>query len=360
MTARLCYSIASKHELDLSETRKALITFLFAKKMRGTFLVRIDDSENQDPNLHRYQGVYDDLAWLNLAADESPINPNPLYAPYLQSEKLSVYQRYLDVLEKMGVTYQKVPPRAAKTSDFDIRPAVYLRVKDAHQTSFSDLILGKIAISRLNFNDWMIVRSDGLPTFEFASMIDDHIMNISHVIRDVDQLPNMGHYLILFSYLNWPLPSFAHLPSLRRFKNSQSDGDMVFSKIATLREDGYLPEAICNYFYDLDFVEDAKLEIKLFSDLANSFDLRKIFLGKLVFDFESLRHLNALYIKELSASEFRSFITPFIKNLVNDVLGEDYLIELATLFKKQISHGREILDYCLPFIDEQPLFTPSQ
>jgi len=191
-------------------------------------------------------------------------------------------------------------------------------------------------------------------------MIDDHIMNISHVIRDVDQLPNMGHYLILFSYLNWPLPSFAHLPSLRRFKNSQSDGDMVFSKIATLREDGYLPEAICNYFYDLDFVEDAKLEIKLFSDLANSFDLRKIFLGKLVFDFESLRHLNALYIKELSASEFRSFITPFIKNLVNDVLGEDYLIELATLFKKQISHGREILDYCLPFIDEQPLFTPSQ
>lgn len=355
MIARLRFSSRDGSHLNFSELRKAFIIYLLTKKMHGTYIFRLDNAQQREENSNNINSyAFEDLNWLGLIADESPLNPNPALSPYVQSERHDIYQRYVNKLLAMQMAYKKIPPKQMGASLSEIHPATYFRMSSFDDVAIADLRLGKIAHEKFNMHDWMIMASDGQFTSEFAAMIDDHLMNITHVVCELDNLPNLGRFVSLYRALNWSIPAFLHLTNLK-FENGSEEINVL-----RLRDDGYLPEAICNYLYNLDIIDAPSDLIVSLEYLIKGFDIKKMKNGHQLFDIKVLRKINSAYIKQMNTANYATFIRPFINPFINDIYSDDDLLKLAAVFKTQISYGREIEHYLRPFLLKVPDFTPRE
>jgi glutamyl/glutaminyl-tRNA synthetase len=205
---RVIFSSSDGTHLNLNDLRRSFIAYMLAKKYHGSYIFRLDNIQQKgekNSNLKLY--AYEDLVWLGLNADESPLNPNPIFSPYVQSERLDIYQRYIDKLLAMQVAYKRY--RQEKGASLtETRPAIYFRMGSLGDSAITDLRLEKIPLEKMDTRDWVIVNGSGQPTVEFAAMVDDHLMYITHIISESDNLSNFGRYIALYRALNGQSPPF--------------------------------------------------------------------------------------------------------------------------------------------------------
>lgn len=355
MSSRVRFSSQDGQHLDFLELRKAFLCFLVAKKTRGQLIFRVDNVMDKRPLLlNQPITALDNLSWLGLIPDESPLNPNLNFAPYVQNERLDIYQRYAATLLSLGKAYKKMAAVDNPVFNSELRPVLYFKMS-GFSDGFTDLLMGKVPGKRLNSNDWMIINASGFPTRDFAAIIDDHLMNITHIVFEEKQLPNASKYLSLCNALNWTIPDFIHLPDVKigdENKNSQF--------VSHLQEEGYLPEAICSYLYELDVHEYEKGNFETISEIINDFEIKKILANKKVFSLETLRKINGALIKKTSDIAYATFIRPFVSPFINETYSDEYLLKLAVLYQTQISYGSELKEYLVPFLLEKPSFSPIE
>ncbi len=341
--------------LHIGTARTSLYNFLFARHVRGTYVLRVEDTDTARSTPEFERDIIDNLHWLGITWDEGPqvaggadIGP---YGPYRQSQRMDRYaaeaQRLLasghafycyctpEELEavRRGQEARKEAPRyngrcrsltGAERAAFEAegrRPAIRFRVPD-ERVVFDDVVRGRVEIEADALGgDRVIVRSDGSPLYHFTVAVDDHAMEISHVIRGEDHLSNTPLHILLFRALGYPEPVFAHLPLILNPDRTKMSKRKSQTAISAYREQGYLPETLVNFLAFLGWSPGTEEEIFTLEQLTRRFELGAVHKGGAVFDKDRLDHLNGVYIRALSDDELARRLHPFVpQGLTDDVL----------------------------------------
>ncbi len=340
----------------------SLFNLAFARQQGGQFLLRVEDTDRARFRADSEQQVYDTLHWLGLDWDEGPDIGGPC-APYRQSERLDTYQPHVDTLLADGRAYhcwcsaqrltemredqqkRKVPTgydrlcvgkteaERAALPGFSPTPVVRMLVPDDVPLSFVDLIRGEVSAPRPD--DQVILKGDGFPTYHLAVVVDDHLMGITHVVRGEEWISSTPKHLLLFDWLGWERPQFAHMPLLRNVDKSKiSKRKNPAARLTWFQEQGYLPEALLNFLGLLGYsLPEADKEIFSFEEMSASFDWKRVNTVGPVFDLDKLGWLNGHYVRELSEADFAERALPFLQRagLVAEPATADELAALASV-----------------------------
>ncbi len=357
--------------LHLGNARTAIFSYLFARHHRGKFILRIEDTDLERSTKEFEAMLLEDLKWLGLDWDEF----------YRQSERFDIYREYAQRLIELGHAYpcfctpeelslerqeaekKGIPYRySGKCRALDKKEVeelkesgksytIRFKVPYGEYVVFEDLIKGHIAINTDDFGDFVIIRSDGTPTYNFVVVIDDALMGITHVIRGEDHIPNTPKQILIYRALGFDVPKFAHLPVILgedRSKLSKRHGAV---SVRNYREEGYLPQALFNYLCLLGWSppQEGK-EIYSKEELIEIFDLKDINTSPAVFSKEKLRWMNGVYIREvISLEELIDGITPFLKQAGYDISDRDYLKRVLEKTRDSFETFKEAVDRLQPF-----------
>jgi glutamyl-tRNA synthetase len=348
--------------------RTALFNWLFARHTGGKFIVRIEDTDVTRKVKGAVKAILDSLQWLGLDWDEGP-EVGGKYGPYVQSERLELYKEAAERLISQGDAYycycspqrlegmraeqvkRKQPPgydrycrnlspeERAKREAEGITPVVRFKTPLEGQTRFHDLIYGEVAFENSTIDDFVLLKSDGYPTYHLANVVDDHAMKISHVIRAEEWLSSTPRHRLLYQALGLEPPQFAHLPMILgtgRAKLSKRHGAV---SILEYQEQGYLPEAMVNFLALLGWSLDDKTELMSRQELVQNFSLERIGRTGAIFNREKLDWMNGVYIRNLTAEEFFAAVQPYLmmdeaagKALIAD---EEYVRDILPLIQER-------------------------
>lgn len=386
---RVRFAPAPTGIMHLGNVRAALLNFLFAKKMNGTFVLRIEDTDAQrnfDIGAHH---ILNDLKWLSLFHDEGPGVPD-MNVSYFQSERTSLYQEQLMVLQERNLVYRcfcspdqlekkrerqralKQPPRYDRTCFNMTTENIINRLEN--KTPFVwrlyldhtlpvviyDLAHGNITFDMANFSDFPLTRQDGSFTFIFSNFVDDLLMKITHVFRGEDHLSNSANQAVLYHYFNAPLPIFWHLPIITNIEGKKlSKRDFGFS-LHDLRQAGFLPEAINNYLAIIG--GSYKNEIMSQQELIEAVNFDSIqSTGHIKYDVEKLRWINHQWIIRLSAEELLERCKPALFEAYPhaQTLEPDHLLALTQAVKTDLVTTHDIISE-LSFYFITPQITHAQ
>jgi glutamyl-tRNA synthetase len=318
----------------------SLFNLAFARRHGGQFVLRIEDTDRARFRADSEAQIYETLRWLGLQWDEGPDIGGP-YAPYRQSERLDTYQPYVEQLLADGHAYrcwcsqerlaqmreqQRKEKRPTgydrlclgKTEDerkalggFTETPVVRMLVPDDPPLSFVDLIRGEVSAPRPD--DQVILKADGFPTYHLAVVVDDHLMGITHVVRGEEWISSTPKHLLLYSWLGFPTPGFAHMPLLRNTDKSKiSKRKNPAARLTWFVEEGYLPEALLNFLALLGYGAPEGSEVFTFAEFSASFEWSRVNTVGPVFDLDKLNWLNGQYIRELDPADFRSRLQTYV------------------------------------------------
>ena len=324
----------------------SMFDLAFARQQGGRFLLRIEDTDRARLQEDSERQIFDTLHWLGLTWDEGPDIGGPC-APYRQSERLETYRPFVQRLLDAGHAYQcwcsaerltamredqqrrKVPTGydrlcLGKTRDeraalpgFSETPVVRMHIPDDVETSFVDLIAGRIDAPVPD--DQVILKADGFPTYHLAVVVDDHLMGITHVVRGQEWISSTPKHLLLYRWLDLEPPAFAHMPLLRDERKAKiSKRKSPWARLTWFREQGYLPEALVNFLALQGYppiVEDdgTEREVFTFEEFAARFDWAKVNPAGSIFNLDKLDWLNGVWIRELPLGEFASRLLPFLE-----------------------------------------------
>ena len=331
--------------------RTALFNWLFARHHGGTFILRIEDTDMNRKVEGAVEALLDSLRWLGMDWDEGP-EVGGEYGPYFQSQRLPLYKKAAEQLIAQGDAYccycsperlklmreeqqkRKQPPgydrlcrnlgpaeRAKKEAE-GITPVVRFKVPREGQTRFNDLIRGEVVFENSNIDDFVLLKSDGYPTYHLANAVDDHLMEITHVMRAEEWLSSTPRHILLYDALGYEPPLFAHLPDVLgtdRSKLSKRHGAVA---VTEFRDKGYLPDAMVNFLALLGWSKDDKTDVMSREDMIASFSLERVSPTAAIFNREKLDWMNGVYIRNLSADGFFNAVKPF---LAKDTLAASYL-----------------------------------
>ena len=320
----------------------SLFNLAFARQQGGRFVLRVEDTDRARFQADSEQQVYDTLAWLGLEWDEGPDKGGP-YAPYRQSERLETYKPFVDQLLADGHAYhcwctgerlqqmredqqkRKVPTgydRLCVGKTYEQRaalggaqetPVVRMLVPADPPLHFNDLIRGEINAPMPD--DQVILKGDGFPTYHLAVVVDDHLMGITHVVRGEEWISSTPKHLLLFDWLGWERPQFAHMPLLRNVDKSKiSKRKNPAARLTWFQEQGYLPAALLNFLGLLGYSLPSEQEIFSFAEMSASFDWTRVKTVGPVFDLDKLGWLNGHYIRELAPEDFQQRLVPFLRD----------------------------------------------
>ncbi|MCW2665613.1 MAG: glutamyl-tRNA synthetase [Frankiales bacterium] len=319
----------------------ALFNLAFARQQGGAFVLRVEDTDRARFQADSEQQVYDTLRWLGLDWDEGPDKGGP-YAPYRQSERLETYRPYAEQLIEAGHAYlcwcsgerltamredqqkRKVPTgydrlchgkteqERAELPGFSPNPVVRMLVPENPPLHFVDLVRGEVAAPRPD--DQVLLKADGFPTYHLAVVVDDHLMGITHVVRGEEWISSTPKHLLLFDWLGWERPQFAHMPLLRNGDKSKiSKRKNPAARLSWFVEQGYLPEALLNFLGLLGYsLPEADKEVFTFAEMSSSFDWGRVNTVGPVFDLDKLAWLNGQYLRELPQAELVRRVLPYL------------------------------------------------
>ena len=369
--------------MHIGNLRSALFEYLVAKSQNGTFILRIEDTDQKREVEGAVQFIYDTLKICDIHVDEGPLEGGE-YGPYTQSERVDLYKKYAQELVDKGEAYYCFcsEERLEKLrEEADIRKVAFMydghclkltkeeieeKIKAGEPyvirqkmpkegvTSYEDMVYGKISVENKLLEDQILLKSDGYPTYNFANVIDDHLMGITHVVRGNEYLSSTPKYLLLYKAFGWESPEYIHLPHIIKEggkKISKRDGDSTFMDLYNM---GYLPKAIINYLALLGWSPADNQEIFSMEELIQKFDVKRINNSPAVYDIKKLNWVNAHYIKELSLEEFKELVMPFLEKEYDlSSKSEEWLNELLTIYQSHISCGNEIVDEVRLFFNNE-------
>lgn len=311
---------------------QSLFDYAYAKKNNGIFIVRIEDTDRERFVPDAQERLYQALDWFLLAEDESPRKGGP-HTPYVQSERLPLYQKYAQELLERGFAYYcfcskerlgevRQKRMAAKmqvmydkhcrnlsTEEIDKKLAeggekvVRLKVPENKTITVRDEIRGDISFDSNLIDDQVLLKSDGFPTYHLAMAVDDHLMEITDVVRAEEWLPSFPKHKLLYEYLGWQMPKFYHTSALRNPDHSKLSKRQGHTNVSWYQEQGYLPEAILNYIALLGWSAPADKEIFSLNEFVQMFDLKDIKPIGPVFDVQKLSWMNGVYIRNLTVDQ---------------------------------------------------------
>ena len=325
----------------VGSARTALFNWLFARHYGGKFIVRVEDTDRTRYHPEAVPDLMASLRWLGLDWDEGP-EAGGDYGPYYQSERLHLYRHYANRLVENGLAYRcycseerlavlREEQRrnkqnvgydrhcrtltAAQRAEYEaqgITPVVRLAVPLDGQTIFHDVLYGTISVDNATLDDLVLLKSDGFPTYHLGVVVDDHLMEISHIMRGDEWLPSVPKHALLYQALGWEMPVHAHLPLILapngKGKLSKRHGGV---EIHEFRRQGYLPEAMVNYLARVGWSYDDKTEIFGQEELIRYFDLPGISHSPARFSYEQLEWMNGHYIRQLNTDELAERLVPF-------------------------------------------------
>lgn len=328
---------------QVGNIRTAMFDWLLARHTGGTFILRIEDTDVTRKVEGALEAIMDGLRWLGLDWDEGPDIGGDC-GPYFQSQRLELYKNAAERLVEQGDAYycycsserleemrkeqvaRKQPTgydrrcrdlspqeRARKEAE-DIVPVVRFKVPLEGQTRFNDLIYGDVVFENSTIDDFVMLKSDGYPTYHLANVIDDHAMKISHVIRGEEWISSTPRHLLMYKSLGYEPPQYVHTPMILgpdRAKLSKRHGDV---SILEYRDHGYLPETMFNFLVLIGWSLDDKTEIMTRQQLIESFSLERIGKTGAIFNKEKLDWMNGVYIRSLSLEDFVQRSLPFLEN----------------------------------------------
>ncbi|MER3524453.1 MAG: glutamate--tRNA ligase [Ignavibacteria bacterium] len=371
--------------LHVGGLRTALYNYLFARKQEGTFILRIEDTDQSRYVPDAERKLIDILKWSGLQYDEGPDIGGPK-APYRQSERLAIYQSYAQQLVEAGKAYYafdtaeeleamrreqeklriptKYDRRALKLSAEEVQAklrsgvphVIRMRVPDDTTIAFDDIVRGRVEFSSDQLDDQVLIKSDGYPTYHLANVVDDHLMEISHVIRGEEWLPSTPKHVLLYQFFGWELPQFAHLPLLLnpdKSKLSKRQGDVA---VEDYREKGYLPEALINFVALLGWNPGDERELFTLDELVKEFSLERVGKSGAVFNIEKLKWMNAEHLRKKPAREILSMLKEELARSAYKSIhfSDNYLLNVIEAMRERIGFVRDIIDKS-PYFFQPPL-----
>lgn len=345
MEVRVRYAPSPTGLQHIGGVRTALYNYFFAKSHGGKFILRIEDTDRERYSEESLQDLYDTLDWLGVKWDEGPV-VGGAYGPYIQSERLSLYQEYAKKLVEDGKAYycycsperleQVRAEQIASKSEYQgydrhcanlteeeraereregIKPVIRLRVPREGKTTFHDVLMGDITRRNRDVSpDPILLKSDGYPTYHLANVIDDHLMGITHIMRAQEWIPSGPLHILLYEAFGWEPPVYCHLPMVMGKdgqKLSKRHGDTA---VRDFRAKGYLPEAIINYVTLVGWALDGSTEFFTKAELEKCFTLENIHKSGGVFDYKKLDWFNGQYIRQKSDSELSELLLPYLQS----------------------------------------------
>lgn len=380
--------------LHIGGVRTALFNYLFAKKHKGDFILRIEDTDQNRYVEGAEEYIINALNWCGIPYDEGP-GKEKGFGPYRQSERKDIYRRYADELIEKGMAYyafdtnekldfhrkeheakgktfiynwhnrlkldnslsltsEVVKKRLAAGEDYVIR---FLTPQD-EKLNIQDLIRGAIEIDTNTLDDKVLFKSDGMPTYHLANIVDDHLMQITHVIRGEEWLPSLALHQQLYDAFGWQAPQFSHLPLILKpvgnGKLSKRDGEKMGFPIFPLswkesvgyRESGYFPEAVLNFLALLGWNPGTEQEIFGLEGLISTFSLDRVHKSGARFDPDKTKWYNQQYLQKKNSRELAELFAPYLlqKNLPSTLLKNDYLESVISLIKERASFVSDFWD----------------
>lgn len=366
--------------MHVGNLRTALYEYLVAKSQGGTFVLRIEDTDRERYVEGAEDVIYKTLSQVGMQHDEGP-DIGGEYGPYVQSERKDLYRPYAEQLIRDGKAYycfctkerleslhdenglggydrhcRDLPEDEVKRLlDSGTPYVIRQKVPLTGSTSFQDAVFGEIAIDNKEIEDQVLLKADGYPTYNFANVIDDHLMNITHVVRGCEYLTSTPKYNLLYQAFGWEIPTYIHLPLIMGknddgsvSKLSKRHGSTSFEG---LMNDGYLPDVITNYIALLGWCPKDNKEIFSLKELEEAFSVDGISKSPAVFDYDKLNWFNGEYIKAMSAEEFLSHAMPYYKEVFGDE--EKPWSVLQSILQARITKFNEI-PTVLAFFKELP------
>lgn len=362
-----------------------LFNYAYAKRHGGRFVFRLEDTDRERYDAASEARILEMFEWLGIRPDEGPGVGGP-NGPYRQSERLEVYREHAQRLLDAGAAYRAfetadeldamrteqkrrgqplgydgrgraVPPEEQERRAEAGEPHVIrLRTPDDGQTGFADLLRGEVAIPNAEIKDPVLVKSDGYPTYHFANVVDDRLMEVTHVMRAEEWITSTPIHVLLYRAFDWELPVFVHLPLLRNPDENKTkiSKRKLDTSVDSYRKQGILPEALLNFLATMGWSMPDGREIFGLDEMVAAFDPERISLGGPVFDLRKLRHVNARYLREiLPLEEVAERVEPLLEAAGHDWGGdEDYLLDVVDVLRPRAETLTDIVEQCGYFFDD--------
>ena len=327
--------------MHVGNLRTALYTWLIARHAGGTFILRIEDTDQGRLVEGATDVIYRTMAECGLTHDEGPDVGGPV-GPYIQSERRDLYQPYAHLLVEKGAAYYCFCEKAASEEDAgdfdraddpcrDLSPeearqrveagepyVIRQRIPHEGTTTFHDVSFGDITVENKTLDDQVLLKRDGLPTYNFANVVDDHLMGITHVVRGSEYLSSAPKYNLLYEAFGWDIPTYVHCSPVMRDqhnKMSKRHGDPSYEDLIA---QGYLSQAVVNYVALLGWAPGGEREIYSLPELVEAFDIKGISKSPAIFDIDKLRYFNSEYLRAMTSEQFAAVAAPYIRQTVHN------------------------------------------
>lgn len=344
---RTRYAPSPTGYMHIGNLRTALYEYLIARKSGGKFILRIEDTDQERYVEGAVDVIYKTLKMAGLRHDEGPDVGGP-FGPYIQSERKSSYMEYAKKLVELGGAYycfcsreelaaakakaeaagqaykydrhclnlskEEIASKLAADQPFVIRQ----KMPDTGSTSFEDVVYGTITVENSELEDQVLIKSDGLPTYNFANVVDDHLMEITHVVRGNEYLSSAPKYNLLYEAFSWKVPTYVHVSMIVKptgQKLSKRSGDPSFEDLVSM---GYLIEAVVNFVALLGWSPGSTQEIFTMKELEEVFDIKGISKSPAVFDINKLNWMNGEYIRKMTPEEFHKIALPYLERTITN------------------------------------------
>ncbi|MBU7594049.1 glutamate--tRNA ligase [Metabacillus halosaccharovorans] len=386
---RVRYAPSPTGHLHIGNARTALFNYLFAKNQGGKFIIRIEDTDKKRNIAGGEESQLKYLRWLGIDWDES-VDVGGEYGPYRQSERNDIYRKYYEELLEKGLAYKcycteeelekereeqvsrgETPMYSGKHANLTVeeqkeleakglKASIRFRVPANKEYRFFDMVKGDISFESEGMGDFVIVKKDGTPTYNFAVAVDDHLMKISHVLRGEDHISNTPKQMMIYEAFGWEIPIFGHMTLIvneSRKKLSKRD-ESIIQFIEQYEELGYLPDALFNFISLLGWSPVGEEEVFTKNQLIEIFDATRLSKSPAVFDTQKLAWMNNQYIKQLEMEKLIPLALPHLVKagkVPEDMSSEvkERTNQLIALYQDQLNYGAEIVQLTELFFKEE-------
>ena len=368
MKVRTRFAPSPTGYMHIGNLRTALYNYLITKHEDGDFILRIEDTDQNREVEGAIDIIYNVLAETGLNYDEGPLKPGNV-GPYVQSERLDIYHKYAQELIELGGAHYCF---CQKEKEYENDPCIHLTKEEIAQkikngekyvirqtipanqkVDFDDEVYGHIEVETNTLDEGILIKSDGYPTYNFANVVDDHLMGITHVIRGNEYLASTPKYNLIYNTFGWEKPTYIHVPPVMKdetHKLSKRNGDASYQDLI---KQGYLKEAIINYIALLgcSFGDE---EILTLDQLIEKFEIKHINKSGAIFDIDKLKWMNGMYLRNMSLEEFHNLVKPYYSSITREI---DEL-ELSHVLQPRLEVLNDI-EESIDFINDVHPFNPE-